>query len=321
MGKRKYPILFFLMLLIGVLEVSSQYATANTVVFSPTDDTMINQVDNPNTVFGDSSSIMIRNKNGGEIDSLLQFDIFSIPSTSTIVSASLNLYLYDWSDSNAAGRSLSLYQITSSWKEETVRWNTQPTYALVPSSSSVIPASKGRWMAWDVKDDVQTIIQERVNFGWKITDEDLGELVQSPTISFRTKEYGNYIPYLEVAYTVPEPNQAPVASFSITPSNPTTEDSIQFTDHSVDSDGTIAAWYWSFGDGNSSTNRDPTHTYTQSGQYTVTVQVTNNLGQTTTMTSFLSISKSKSTPGFEWLIAAGAIAIALFLKRNGKKRS
>ncbi|MEQ9264433.1 MAG: PKD domain-containing protein [Balneolaceae bacterium] len=49
---------------------------------------------------------------------------------------------------------------------------------------------------------------------------------------------------------------------------------------SSDSDGTIASYSWTFGDGNSSTLANPTHSYSSAGSYTVQLTVTDNLGAT-----------------------------------------
>ena len=78
--------------------------------------------------------------------------------------------------------------------------------------------------------------------------------------------------------TLSEAGQPPTADFTYSPQNPTTNDIIQFTDTSVDADGFITSWYWDFGDGNTSTIQNPTHTYQQKGTYTVTLMVTDNLG-------------------------------------------
>jgi PKD repeat protein len=315
--------------LIGILSsivVSSLGSASITVVFSPTNDTMINQNEYPNTAFGDVSNMAVRNGYGSngrnyyEINSLIKFDVFSIPSTATILSASLHLYYYNWSGTDPAGRVLLLYLITSGWNEKTVHWNFQPSCAATSSSSAVVPASKGHWMIWDVSTDVQHFVTERAYYGWKIADETAWRQPDIPMVYFRTKDYGNYIPFLEVTYMVSEGNTQPTAGFSLTPLNPTTADSIQFTDTSYDPDGTITGWYWSFGDGNSSTSRAPTHAYNTSGVYTVTLQVTDDKGATDTMSMPLSVSVKKSSPGFEFVIVGSAIALALFLTRKSKKK-
>src|SRR5207302_9681037 len=71
----------------------------------------------------------------------------------------------------------------------------------------------------------------------------------------------------------PPPNQSPVAAF--TASCPTL--TCSFTDQSSDPDGTIATWHWDFGDGTTPvTTRNPSHTYSTGGSYTVTLTVKDN---------------------------------------------
>jgi len=51
---------------------------------------------------------------------------------------------------------------------------------------------------------------------------------------------------------------------------------VTFTDASSDSDGSIMAWSWDFGDGNSAAVQNPSHTYVAGGTYTVALTVTDN---------------------------------------------
>jgi PKD repeat protein len=57
------------------------------------------------------------------------------------------------------------------------------------------------------------------------------------------------------------------------------------------SEGTIVSWYWTFGDGTVSSQQNPTHAYTSSGTFTVTLKVTNNYGQTDTDTTSATITE------------------------------
>ena len=51
---------------------------------------------------------------------------------------------------------------------------------------------------------------------------------------------------------------------------------IQFLDASITKPGTdLSGWNWDFGDGNSSSDQNPSHAYMQGGDYTVTLTVTN----------------------------------------------
>jgi serine protease len=76
------------------------------------------------------------------------------------------------------------------------------------------------------------------------------------------------------SYTGGSANHAPTANFSFTTSALTAN----FTDSSTDSDGSIASRSWNFGDGNTSSTANPSHTYANPGTYTVTLTVTDNGG-------------------------------------------
>lgn len=74
-----------------------------------------------------------------------------------------------------------------------------------------------------------------------------------------------------------EPLPEPVASFTFTPTDPVAGEEISFTSGSVDA----TAFQWSFGDGTTSTEENPTHTYTNEGSYQVTLSVTGEGGDST----------------------------------------
>jgi len=79
--------------------------------------------------------------------------------------------------------------------------------------------------------------------------------------------YGN-----QVSFTT---SLAPVAQFVASPLTINVGESVQFTDQS---DNSPISWSWNFGDGGTSTTRNPSHTYTSAGTYTVTLTVANNYG-------------------------------------------
>jgi len=79
------------------------------------------------------------------------------------------------------------------------------------------------------------------------------------------------------------PNQAPTAAASATPDNGVAPVEVQFSSAgSGDTDGTIASYAWDFGDGGSSTEADPAHTYATDGTFTATLVVTDDDGATAT---------------------------------------
>jgi PKD repeat protein len=57
---------------------------------------------------------------------------------------------------------------------------------------------------------------------------------------------------------------------------------VQFADDSYSDDGAITTWSWDFGDGTSSSQESPMHSYASPGQYTVTLTVIDDHGQSNT---------------------------------------
>ena len=91
-------------------------------------------------------------------------------------------------------------------------------------------------------------------------------------------------------------NQPPTAAFSYSPTNPTTEDIIQFTDESTDPDGIIMSWIWTFGDGNTSSGQNPSHQFVESGIYTVSLTVTDDDGANDTVQKTIIVSSLNHPP-------------------------
>jgi len=83
--------------------------------------------------------------------------------------------------------------------------------------------------------------------------------------------------------------QSPDAAFIVTPSSPSTLDTIQFTDSSSDPDGSISSWHWNFGDGLTSTARNSSHRFTEKGMFTVQLTVTDNDGLIDSVTKTITI--------------------------------
>lgn len=75
-----------------------------------------------------------------------------------------------------------------------------------------------------------------------------------------------------------KPNEKPMALFSYSPAEIKAGDEVRFTDSSTDPDGSVAKWSWNFGDGTTSADRNPRHTYTNPGSYTVMLTVEDENG-------------------------------------------
>lgn len=76
----------------------------------------------------------------------------------------------------------------------------------------------------------------------------------------------------------------PVVNFTGTPSTGCLPLPVQFNSQSTGGSGTISAWQWDFGDGTFATAENPAHTYTTSGNFNVSLRVTNSFGCITSIT-------------------------------------
>lgn len=97
-----------------------------------------------------------------------------------------------------------------------------------------------------------------------------------------------YTPY-DPSWT--ESKQKPVASFSASPASGSAPLKVAFTDKST---GAPTSRNWNFGDGTSSTEKNPTHTYSKAGTYTATLKATNEAGgDTETKINYITAAESQ----------------------------
>ena len=74
--------------------------------------------------------------------------------------------------------------------------------------------------------------------------------------------------------TPPAPNVPPAAAFGFR----CTDLTCDFEDGSTDEDGSVTTWSWGFGDGATSTIRNPSHSFDTAGDYEVVLTVTDDAG-------------------------------------------
>jgi parallel beta-helix repeat protein len=97
-----------------------------------------------------------------------------------------------------------------------------------------------------------------------------------------------------------------------------------FSSGSYDPDEEDSLSYsWDFGDGNRSTEINPTHIYEERGNFTVSLTVTDPLGLSSSDFTYITVSPSEQgMPGFTSVLFIGALAalVAIIIHKRGKER-
>jgi hypothetical protein len=228
----------------------------------------------------------------------------NIPEGSTITSVSLELML---SKTRSGSQTVSLHRLLEDWSEGPsdpsgnegggtsaldgdvtwnhrefpgLSWSTPGASFVASASASLQVGSIGSYAfssAAGLVADVQGWLDDpSSNFGWVLVVD------QPPTGSakrFNSRENSTVSgrPTLRINYE--EGLDLPVASFTFSPANPRPGQEVQFSDTSS---GGPTSWLWDFGDGQTSDEQNPTHTYANSGSRTVTLGVSNASGSDST---------------------------------------
>jgi 2',3'-cyclic-nucleotide 2'-phosphodiesterase (5'-nucleotidase family)/PKD repeat protein len=102
-----------------------------------------------------------------------------------------------------------------------------------------------------------------------------------------------------VLITVVPVNDAPIAEFSIEQSGFEQGDNVitlsNASNDNNDPNGLIVSYFWEFGDGTTSTEANPVHTYSSADEFEVKLTVTDNEGATTTKAENVAVSLVTST--------------------------
>lgn len=163
------------------------------------------------------------------------------------------------------------------------RWRTYEPLGNV----TIIPVNKAidKLAAEEVLNPISAQVSDveiyNIHLSYYIQGIDEPEVTLEPIWVFYGNASGTGVPFFVYARQF--------ANFTATPTYGSAPLTVTFTDTS---DASPVKWNWDFGDGTTSTEQNPVHTYTTAGTYTVTLKATNYLGSdTTTKTSFVLIGK------------------------------
>lgn len=115
-------------------------------------------------------------------------------------------------------------------------------------------------------------------------------------------------------------NQPPVAVAAADSASGDVPLSVSFSAAaSTDPDGVVRAYAWDFGDGDSATEADPVHVYTEPGAYTATLTVTDDAGAATTQTVLVKAAAPNQPPVAvaEAVPASGPAPLAVVFHADG----
>src|SRR5262245_25908368 len=186
-------------------------AAATTVVLQPSSQDSFLRHENPNTPSGSGpANTRIRVKSDGSGNpqatfwrGILQFDLSTIPQFSTITGATLELF----EGNTGTQRTYGVHRVAAngSWLQATVKWNTQPTFAVAATSTNTVGDPPRDFRAFSVIPDVQAWANApSSNHGWILKDE--SEASGSENINFVSMEDTadpTHRPRLTVTYTAP----------------------------------------------------------------------------------------------------------------------
>jgi len=122
------------------------------------------------------------------------------------------------------------------------------------------------------------------NYNWNTDSESIGNHV----IKCTAVDNEGVSASDEISVVIKVNSMIPVANFKATPTTGKIPLSVNFTDQST---MYPIAWLWDFGDGGTSTLKNPTHTYVNEGNYIIKLTVTNNYGSgTETKPDYITVS-------------------------------
>ncbi len=163
-----------------------------------------------------------------------------------------------------------------------------PTSGTAPLTVSFTDQSTGDPTSWQWNfGDGNTSTQQNPQHTYQNEGNYTVELTASNSFGSDTEIKENYI-------QVDAAGEAPVAGFSGTPTSGTAPLTVSFTDEST---GEPESWQWVFGDGNTSMQQNPQHTYQNEGNYTVELTVENSHGTDTKVKmNYITVSDDNDDP-------------------------
>ncbi len=185
-------------------------------------------------------------------------------------------------------------------------FSASPTTGAAPLNVNFSDLSTGgsdtivEWL-WDFGDSTSSVLPSPSHRYASDGVYDVSLTVTTSTGVSNTKTKANFI----------TAQRSPVAAFSATPRNGQSPLTVQFTDLSTAGSAPISSWRWDFGDGSTSTDSNPFHSYTTPGRFSVTLSVSTAVGSDSEVKlNYIEVEK-KPTAAFSATPTSGAAPLTV----------
>lgn len=188
----------------NLLESSVVENEDNVNNISPISDSYVEQ-DSPTRNRGNDSDLKIRSFSGEKNKrAFIKFD-FHLPTNTLIQSADLKIFM---EKAPSGSRSYGLARSLSSWTENDIVWDNQPSTSSPLISSVITGTTSNTWLSWNVKDDVAGFTAQTFsNHGWGLFDTAENSIINREGRFISRDEGGvneDKRPVLEVAFSAPK---------------------------------------------------------------------------------------------------------------------
>ena len=205
--------------------------------------------------------------------SLIYFDLTSIPLNAVVLNATLKLSTNQNTahyQMDSGPNSSYFLRVLGEWDENQVTWNSQPPVSM--TDAVIVPQSTSNTETYylEVTSHVQDMVSNpETNFGWLFRQQ-IEERYRCIVFASSNNPMPSWRPKLTVIYST---CKVPPVSFTYS----VVDRSVTF--HQSTPGATACTW--EFGDGTSSNDTNPVHTYSYFGNYKVSLTASNSCGSAT----------------------------------------
>ena len=248
----------------------------------------------PNRVFfGLSNGSIVRVDNANTVSSPVAGALVGTPAAGSVSCVAI-----ENGNDNHILVTYSNYGVTSVW-ESTNALSATPSFSSIEGNLPDMPV---RWALFDPLDNHQAMLATEVGVwstdllnggltNWSPSNSGLANTridmlqVRSSDHLVAAATHGRGL-FTSDAFTSPHPD------FTVSSQVTYTNKTIRFTDESYQA----SSWNWIFGDGGTSSGKNPAHVYSTPGIYTVTLIINNNNIYTSVKTGYIQVLPDRGTP-------------------------